>query len=47
MSWELVGKITNVETFAEGHGIRELQRHYGGRFRRRIDAGKRRFGLHD
>lgn len=34
MSWELIGKITNVETFAEGHGIRELQRlveTYGGK----------------
>lgn len=34
MSWELVGQITHVQTFAEGRGIRELQRlieAYGGK----------------
>lgn len=44
MSWELVGQISNVETFAEGHGIRELQRlieTYGGKnWRKRKGFGR-------
>jgi hypothetical protein len=33
MNWSIVGSITDQETIAEGHGIRELKRlrdHYGG-----------------